>query len=260
MISLAIDMRISMCAFETSGILSMTCQRLLMRLNVAPAKSQKGVKGMGLRYPVPTWRVEFDVVKRQSVGAHYSLFSIANILNTWAKRINKLLVHQHLNCKTMQQTGDALPKYSSRLFDEATRGDTRWWIGSSWNITFLRGCTMCIYSKGVARSHSNAPLLDSNTIMHSLAAIVAKQSVPRSPTDENAYYVLYLPFLASADTKYRMARTHVNKNEQFSLQRKSAFIKCKIRDSVHFFLFPNSKLLIEIANYEIKIEITNWNC
>ena len=116
-----LDVRLLMCAFETSGILSTVCQRLLMRFERCSGKKPEGSKrGVGLRYPVSTWRDEFDVVKRQSVG-HYSLFSIANILNTWVKRINKLLVHQHLNCKTMQQTGDALLKYSSRLFDEATR-------------------------------------------------------------------------------------------------------------------------------------------
>jgi len=150
-----LDMRLLMCAFETSGILSTACRRLLMRLNVAPAKSQKGVKGVWeLRYPVSTWRVEFDIVKWQSVDAHYSLFSIANILNTWAKRINntaRISASKLQNDATDQRCVIKIFIQIVRWGD-TTRGDTRGWIGSSRNITFLRGCTMCIYSKGVARS------------------------------------------------------------------------------------------------------------
>lgn len=74
---------------------------------------------------------------------------------------------------------------------------------------------MCMYSKGVARSRPNAPLLGSNTIMHSLAATIAKQSIPRSRIDdENAFCLFCLSSLTQNIKRLEVTRMKINNSHR----------------------------------------------
>lgn len=166
---------------------------------------------MGLRYPFSCGTLNLTSSNGR-VGAHYPLFLRRKYFaSTWAKRIDKLLVHRHLNCKSQAgavRDWGCVTKIFIRI---VRRGDARRyarrvnWVIVKYNI-FTGMYDVHVFGRS---RRPNALLLGSNTIMHSLAATVAKQFVREQTMRTLVLHDLSFFLSASADTKYRMApRAH----------------------------------------------------
>lgn len=121
-------------------------QRLLMRLNVTPVKRGWRGRVCGIR---SRRALKCNVDKRQDRRPLSVILRRKYLSNTWAKRINKLLAHRHLNCKAevgAMQDRWCVTKVLIRI--------VRWYVRVNWVIVKYNIFTRMydVHSKGVARS------------------------------------------------------------------------------------------------------------